>query len=193
MDDMDLKLLKQNIKAETETCSAFKFQIPKRNWFKQYRNGISGIACLAVAALLPTLMALEMEQIAVTPYNLGVITFTVILTLYCLVKGIFTLLFQVKETEFGTSVHQYLITNAYNHLYFVYEKMVWLGGLLPLLLATLPSFIGLSGSTLYWVIASIFYVVAVLSRSRPLWRKMNQIKAEIKQLNNQQINTYNHE
>jgi hypothetical protein len=184
MNDMDLTLLKKDIKAEMETGASFSFQQPKRNWFKQHRNGISGIICLVVAVLLPTLMTLEMKHIALTPYNLGVITFTVVITLYCLVKGIFTLLFQAKETKYGTSVHQYLITNAYNRLYFVYERMVWLWALLPILLAALPSFIGLSNNIAYWVIASVIYIVALLSFSRPLWRKMKQIKAEIKQFNN---------
>ena len=178
---MDLTLLKQDIKAEAG--SDFSISLPKRSWFKQHRNGISGVVCLAVAVLLPTLLMLQMKQLAFTSYNLGVITYTVVFTLYCLVKGIFTLLFQAKETEFGTSVHQYLITNAYNRLYFVYEKMVWLWFLAPVLLATFPSFLGLNGNMTYWIIASIVYLVALVSFSRPLWRRMKQLKEEIHQLN----------
>ena len=181
MNDMDLTLLKQDIKAEMSTD--FSFSLPTRSWLKQHRNGISGIVCLAVAVLLPTLLVTQMKQIALTPHNLGVITFTVVLAWYCLVKGIFTLLFQAKETEFGTSVHQYLITNAYNRLYFVYEKMVWLWFLAPVLLATFPSFLGLNGNMTYWIIASIVYLLALVSFSRPLWRKMKQLKEEINQLN----------
>ena len=183
MNDMDLTLLKQDIK--TETGYDFSIRLPQKTWFKQHRNGISGIVCLAVAVLLPTLLVLQMKQITLTPYNLGIITFTVVLAWYCLLKGIFTLLYQAKESEYGTSVHQYLITNAYNRLFFVYERMVWLWFLTPVLLATLPSFLGLNNSIAYWSIAFVIYIVALLSFSRPLWRKMKRIKAEIKQLNNQ--------
>lgn len=181
MNDMDLTLLKQDIKAETGYD--FSISFPKRSWLKQHRNGISGIVCLALAVLLPSLLVLQMKQIVLSPYNFGIITFTVVLAWYCLVRGIFTLLFQAKETEFGTSVHQYLITNAYNRLYFVYERMVWLWFLTPVLLATLPSFLGLYDSMIYWIIASIIYLVALASFSRPLWRKMKQLKEEINQLN----------
>ncbi len=173
--------MKQDIKAET--CYDFSISFPKKSWLKQHRNGISGIVCLAVAVLLPTLLVLQMKQIVLSPYNLGIITFTVVLAWYCLVKGIFTLLFQAKETEFGTNVHQYLIINAYNRLYFVYERMVWLWFLSPVLLATLPSFLGLYDSMIYWIITSIVYLVALASFSRPLWRKMKQLKEEIYQLN----------
>ena len=82
-----------------------------------------------------------------------------------------------------TNEQQFLITHAYNRLYFVYERMVWLWFLAPVLLATLPSFLGLYGSMTYWIIASIVYLVALASFSRPLWRKMKQLKEEIHQLN----------
>ena len=181
MNDMDLSLLKRDIKAETGYD--FSISLPKRSWLKQHRNGFSGIVCLAVAVLLPTLLVTQMKQIASMPHNLGVITFTVVLAWYCLVKGIFTLLFQAKEIEFGISVHKHLITSAYNRLYFVYEKMVWMWFLAPILLATLPSFLGLNSSMTYWIITSIVYLVALASFSRPLWRKMKQLKEEIHQLN----------
>lgn len=129
-------------------------------------------------------MVLQLRQILLTPYNFGIVTVIMVLSLYCLVKGIFTLLFQSKETEFGTSVHQYLITNSYNRLYFVYERMVWLWILFPVLLATLPSFIGLKNSMTYWIIAVSLYIVALLSFGRPQWHKMKQLKEEINQLDN---------
>lgn len=143
MNDKNLTLLKQDIINEAKTDSDLSFRLPPRSWFEQRKNGISGVVCLVVAILLPALMVLQLRQILLTPYNFGIVTVIMVLSLYCLVKGIFTLLFQSKETEFGTSVHQYLITNSYNRLYFVYERMVWLWILFPVLLATLPSFIGL--------------------------------------------------
>ena len=114
MNDMDLTLLKQDIKAETGYD--FSISFPKRSWFKQHRNGISGIVCLALAVLLPTLLVLQMKQIVLSPYNFGIITFTVVLAWYCLVRGIFTLLFQAKETEFGTSIHPTLFRLRENGL-----------------------------------------------------------------------------
>ena len=162
MNDKNLTLLKQNIISEAKIDSDLSFRLPPRSWFKQHKNGISGVVCLVVAILLPTLMVLQLKQILLTPYNFGIVTVIMVLSLYCLVKGIFTLLFQSKETEFGTSVHQYLITNSYNRLYFVYERMVWLRILFPVLLATLPSFIGLKNSMTYWIIAVSLYIVALL-------------------------------
>jgi hypothetical protein len=184
MNDKNLTLLKQNIINEAKIDSDLSFRLPPRSWFKQHKNGISGVVCLVVAILLPTLMVLQLKQILLTPYNFGIVTVIMVLSLYCLVKGIFTLLFQSKETEFGTSVHQYLIINSYNRLYFVYERMVWLWILFPVLLATLPSFIGLKNSMTYWIIAVSLYIVALLSFGRPQWRKMKQLKEEINQLDN---------
>lgn len=184
MNDKNFTLLKQDIINEAKTDSDLSFRLPPRSWFKQYKNGISGVVCLVVAILLSTLMVLQLKQILLTPYNFGIVTVIMVLSLYCLVKGIFTLLFQSKETEFGTSVHQYLITNSYNRLYFVYERMVWLWILFPVLLATLPSFIGLKNSMTYWIIAVSLYIVALLSFGRPQWRKMKQLKEEINQLDN---------
>jgi hypothetical protein len=184
MNDKDLTLLKQDIINEAKTDSDLSFSLPQRSWFKRHKNGISGIVCLVVAILLPTLMVLQLKQILLTPYNFGIVTVIMVLSLYCLVKGIFTLLFQSKETEFGTSVHQYLITNSYNRLYFVYERMVWLWILLPVLLITLPSIIGLNKSATYWIIAASLYIVSLLSFGRPQWRKMKQLKEEINQLDN---------
>ena len=123
-----------------------------------------------------------MKQIVLTPCNLLSITITVVLAWYCLVKGFFTQLFQVKETGFGAYVHQHLITHAYNQLYFVYERMVWLWFLAPVLLATPPSFLGLNDSMAYWIIASIIYLLAFASFNRLLWSKMKQLKHEIQQL-----------
>lgn len=184
MNDKDLTLLKQDIINEAKADSDLSFRLPQRSWFKQRKNGISGIVCLVVAIMLPILMALQLKQIALTPYNFGIATVIIVLSLYCFVKGIFTLLFQSKETEFGTSVYHYLITNAYNRLYFVYERMVWLWILLPILLAILPSIIGLNNSATYWIIAVSLYIVALLSFGRPQWRKMKQLKEEINQLDN---------
>ena len=184
MNDKDLTLLKQDIINEAKADSDLSFRLPQRSWFKQHKNGISGIACLVVAIMLPFLMALQLKQILLTSYNLSIVTVTVVLSLYCLVKGIFTLLFQSKETEFGTSVHQYLITNAYNRLYFVYERMVWLWIFLPILLFILPSIIGLNNSATYWIIAASLYIVTLLSFGRPQWRKIKQLKEEINQLDN---------
>ena len=161
MNDKNLTLLKQNIINEAKIDSDLSFRLPPRSWFKQHKNGISGVVCLVVAILLPTLMVLQLKQILLTPYNFGIVTVIMVLSLYCLVKGIFTLLFQSKESEFGTSVHQYLITNSYNRLYFVYERMVWLWILFPVLLATLPSFIGLKNSMTYWIIAVSLYIVVL--------------------------------
>ena len=184
MNDKNLTLLKQDIINETKTDSVLSFRLPQRSWFKQYKNEISGIVCLVVAIMLPILMALQLNQILLTPYNFGIVTFIIVLSLYCLMKGIFTLLYQSKETEFGASVHQYLITNVYNRLYFVYERMVWLWILLPVLLVTLPSFIGIKNSMTYWIIATSLYIVALLSFGRPQWHKMKQLKEEINQLDN---------
>lgn len=105
---------------------------------------------------------MQMKQIVLTPYNLWSITITVVLAWYCLVKGFFTQLFQAKETGFGAYVHQYLITHAYNQLYFVYERMVWLWFMAPVLLATPPSFLGLNDSTAYWILSRGIGLVGVV-------------------------------
>ena len=179
MEDRDLKLLREDIRTETIRKGSLPIPLQKKQWLKRHRNGISGVVCILLSGLLPFLLWQQASS-----KNFFWLSFVIVVfAIYCLVKGIFTLLFHAKENQLGTGVHQYLLANAYNRLYFIYEKMVWLWFLLPLTIAMLSVFIPLNKNSIYWLLICGIYSAVLLCSSRPLWRRMRQVREEIKQLN----------
>ena len=156
----------------------------RKSWLSRHRNGLSGVACLVAAVVLVVGWVGRMGQPSLSFYESSVRCSVLIIALYCLVKGVFTLVFQARENEFDASVHQSLIKDAYNRLYFVCEKMVWLWVLLPALLVAVPMLFGVEGGhrNTYWLVAAAVFIVVVAVFSPPLLRKLKQLKQEIKQL-----------
>ena len=107
----------------------------------QYQNGISGCASLLAGVLLLAVLVLEAKEAIITGSNLTVWIAALIISLYCLTKGVFTLFFYRKERRFEASVHQYAILSVHNQLFFLYERMLWLWLLLPILIGTAPTVI----------------------------------------------------
>ncbi len=179
MEDLDLKVLKEDIRMETIREDNLYIPLQKKKWLQRHQNGLSGVACIILSVLLPFLLWMQTNS-----KNFFWLSFVIVVfSIYCLVKGIFTLLFHAKEIQLGTGVHQYLLANAYNRLYFIHEKMVWLWFLLPLAIATLSIITPLNKNSLYWLLVSGIYSVVLLCSSRPLWRRMRQVREEIKKLN----------
>ena len=157
------------------------------NRLSRHKNGISGCACLLAGVLLLAVLVLEAKEAIITGSNLTVWIAALIISLYCLTKGVFTLFFYRKERRFEASVHQYAILSVHNQLFFLYERMLWLWLLLPILIGTAPTVIYLLsgqniGTTAYRLTSAILYVTLLLVCSRPLFRKYRRLRKELEEI-----------
>ena len=137
--------------------------------------------------LLLAVLVLETKEAIITGSNLTVWIAALIISLYCLTKGVFTLFFYRKERRFEASVHQYAILSVHNQLFFLYERMLWLWLLLPILIGTAPTVIYLLsgqniGTTAYRLTSAILYVTLLLVCSRPLFRKYRRLRKELEEI-----------
>lgn len=180
-------MMKQSINEDVDV-SEMKL-LKQKSWLARHVNAVSGVACLVVAIVLFVVWIGHMKEPSLSFYETSVRIAVLVIALYCLLKGVFTLVFHAKTSAFEAPVHQFAITEAYNRLYFVYERMVWLWVLAPALLAVVPALFGMTGGArkTYAFVALAAFVVLLLAFGRPLARKRRQLKREImqlKQLNN---------
>ena len=110
-----------------------------------------------------------------------IVVITVIIAIFCLVKGIFTLLFYFKEKKYDVSVNKFIIQELYNQLYFIYERLFWLWLMIPLILLVLP-FICANILRFYLFLIPIVVIVEI-SLSRKIIKRYTNIKREINLIN----------
>ena len=188
MMNKELNILKRTVwDAESSPLSPAKLQVGRGPRLSQHQNGISGCASLLAGVLLLAVLVLEAKEAIITGSNLTVWIAALIISLYCLTKGIFTLFFYFKERRFEASVHQYAILSIHNQLFFLYERMLWLWLLLPILIGTVPTVIYLLsgqniGTTAYRLTSAILYVTLLLVCSRPLFRKYRRLRKELEEI-----------
>ena len=159
--------------------------IPKRkSWLARHVNAVSGLVCIVAAIALFIGWIGRMRQPSLSFYETSVRLAVLVIALYCLMKGVFTLAFHLKERKFDVSVHQFLIGETYNRIYFVYERMVWLWVLLPALLVVVPALFGIATNygSYYWLVAAVVFIIMVLAFSPLLVRQLKRLKQEIKSL-----------
>lgn len=184
----ELNILKRTVwDAESSPLSPAKLQVGRGPRLSQHQNGISGCASLLAGALLLAIMISETKEAIITGSNLAVWIAALIIAFYCLTKGIFTLFFYFKERRFEASVHQYAILSIHNQLFFLYERMLWLWLLLPILIGTVPTVIYLLsgqniGTTAYWFTSVVLYATLLLVCSHPLLRKYRQLRKELEEI-----------
>lgn len=184
----ELNILKRTVwDAESSPLSPAKQQVGRGPRLSQHQNGISGCASLLAGVLLLAVLVLETKEAIITGSNLTVWIAALIISLYCLTKGVFTLFFYRKERRFEASVHQYAILSVHNQLFFLYERMLWLWLLLPILIGTAPTVIYLLsgqniGTTAYRLTSAILYVTLLLVCSRPLFRKYRRLRKELEEI-----------
>lgn len=163
----------------------------KRKWtFRDYNYLIQGTVCVLTAFLLLSIIILKIKQIDIYIANI-VLSFCILLiATFCLTKGIYTIIFHFRKSEFSKSVCQHLLSHAYNQLYFTYERMLWLWFLAPVLLVSFPLITSQLIVVSNWIIIIYFvisggYVVLLLVFSKSLWQKKSFWKREIGQLSNE--------
>lgn len=157
------------------------------NRLSRHKNGISGCACLLAGVLLLAVLVLKAKDAIITGNNLTVWIASLIIALYSLSKGVFTLLFYRKERRFEVSVHQYAILVVHNQLLFLYERMLWLWLLLPVLIGTVPAIISLLngqniGTMVYWFASAVVYVTLLLVCNPLLFRKYRRLRKELEEI-----------
>lgn len=157
------------------------------NRLSRHKNCLSGCACLLAGVLLLAVLVLEAKEAIITGSNLTVWIASLMIALYSLSKGVFTLLFYRKERRFEISVHQYAILVVHNQLFFLYERMLWLWLLLPVLIGTMPAIISLLngqniGTTVYWFASAVVYVTLLLVCNPLLFRKYRRLRKELEEI-----------
>ena len=163
----------------------------KRKWtFRDYNYLIQGTVCVLTAFLLLSIVILKIKQMEIHIANI-VFSFCILLiATFCLTKGIYTIIFHFRKSEFSKSVCQHLLSHAYNQLYFTYERMLWLWFLAPVLLVSFPLItsqliIVSDWLTIIYFIILVIYGVLLWVFSKPLWRKKSFWKNEINRLSNE--------
>lgn len=163
----------------------------KRKWtFREYNYLIQGFVCVLTAFLLLSIIILKIKQMEIHIANI-VLSFCILLiATFCLTKGIYTIIFHFRKSEFSKSVGQHLLSHAYNQLYFTYERMLWLWLLAPVLLVTFPliaswSIVANTWLTIVYFVISVVYGILLWVFSKSLWRKKSFWKNEINRLSNE--------
>ena len=142
---------------------------------------------MLAALLLFLITIIKTKQIELHVDNIVLLFCILLIATYCLSKGIYTIIFHFRNNEFSKSVCQHLISDAYNRLYFTYERMLWLWFLAPVLLISFPvilnQFIFVSNwFTIIYFVILVVYGVLLLVFSKSLWRKRDFWKNEINRL-----------
>ena len=171
-----------------EKVSWYDFHARMR-WMKQYRNCIDGALCVAASLFLVVSLAF-LGNDAISNYCL-VSGLVVVIALYALVRGVFTLAFGLKENDLGLSVYQHIRVELYNQLFYVYEKMLWLWMMLPLLIVASTFVFSkyLEGIKWIYVVIGIVYVVLLAVFSKTLIRKRRHLRKRIKEIENDLVET----
>lgn len=108
------------------------------SWKRQlsyYRNHIEAVICFlssVLVAIISVQICIENDPISKKITFIYMLGF--IISLYALVKGIFTLIFAIEKNRLHESVSKYALILLKNELYHIYERFLWLWVLAPICL-----------------------------------------------------------
>ena len=153
-------------------------------WLNDHKKGVSGMICIAVAVVL--LVSLVSFGWSVCVASVG----AVFLAVYAFVRGAFTIVFDLKENNLGEPVYQRVLIDLYNQLFFVYEKMLWVWALLPIIVIGCLLFIEdlVARKWIVVVIGSIS-IVLIAVFSKQLIRKRRYLCKRIKDIEKDLVKT----
>ena len=106
--------------------------VREKTWFAENRTAIDGVLCIMVGMLLLIVMMLKWTFLSGNGIATCLLLF--LIAVYALVKGVFTMLFFRDKRRLDEEVNKFILCNLKNRLYFVYERMLWLWGVLPAVL-----------------------------------------------------------
>ena len=160
----------------------------KKKWkVGKHIHLIQGTVCVLTAFLLFLIIVVKIKQLAFNFSDLALSFSILLIATFCLTKGIYTLIFYFRESELSQSVCQFLLSNAYNQLYFTYERMLWLWVLTPVLIIAFPVFVKHYMVVSNWF-TSVYYLIVLaygvllLLFSKSLCHKKRYWKNEIDRL-----------
>lgn len=188
LDELKEGWQKYNERINNQSNGFNRIIVRKKSWIVQNKIALNGIICIAAALLLFILLFRHISRIEIER-NLAMIICCSIIGIYTFVKGIFTLLYFRAINKTDNEVHQFMLKNLNNQLFFVYEQMLWLWGLLPSILLLLPviivQFIPVQEGfyRVYFISIGIIYLTTVLVFSGILCKKRKKIISEIKEAN----------
>ncbi len=162
---------------------------PYVRWFKKHKNGVNGTICICVAlVLLVSLAVLKSKMASSNPMlPLSVI----IIAVYAFVRGVFTIVFDFRENNFGVPVYQNIRIALYNQLFFVYERMLWIWFILPVIIVGVLVFIE-DLEMRKWVVIMVgsiellllaLFSKRLLQKHRKLRNKINRIEQDLVEKN----------
>lgn len=173
--------LKESINYADNYDNDISISLARRSFLYKNKNAISGIMCILLFIILSVVLLTRISSLQFVMRDIIIVVITVIIAIFCLVKGIFTLLFYFKEKKYDVSVNKFIIQELYNQLYFIYERLFWLWLMIPLILLVLP-FICASILRFYLFLIPIVVIVEI-SLSRKIIKRYTNIKREINMIN----------
>ena len=161
---------------------------PYISWLKKHKNGIDGAICIVVALVL--LVSLAIHGCRGTSNNDAVSVVTILIALYALTRGVFTMVLDFRENDLGLSVYRHVCIELYNQLFFVYERMFWIWALLPCMTACCWFIVG-DEETRKWIVVviGVISVVSIAVFTKPLIRKHRCLRKRIKEIENDLVKT----
>ncbi len=161
--------------------------IPQKSWIQRNIIAVEGVLSIIVAVFLIFMLIVQKTDVVDTK-NLIIYICWFIISIYTLVKGIYTIFFFINMSKLDMESSKFLRNSLKNQLYFVYEKLTWLWLLIPLIIITIPFFIAKFITTpqgtlfVYSLIVSILYLITLLVFSKILWQKKQEIISEMKKI-----------
>ncbi|MGI6718068.1 MAG: hypothetical protein ACOX4D_02805 [Bacteroidales bacterium] len=158
-----------------------------KSWFKRNRVAIEGILCIILSLFLIVMLFIQNFNF-INLSTLFLYASWFIIAIYTLIKGIFSILFFIKSCKLSTETSKFILIHLKNQLYLVYEKMIWLWLLLPLIIIIFPfiilKFFTLRKDTIliYAISTGICYLIALLVFSKSLWNKRKRILTKIQEI-----------
>ena len=184
----NLETLRKSIEIMDESQIGSQTPPLKKKWeVGKHIHLIQGTVCVLASFFLLWIIIVKIKQLAFYFSDLVLLFCTLLVAIFCLTKGIYTLIFYFRKSELSQSVCQFLLSNAYNQLYFTYERMLWLWVLTPVLIIAFPVFakhyIVVSNwfTSVYFLIV-LAYGVLLLLFSKSLCHKKRYWKNEIDRL-----------
>ncbi len=187
LEELKSKWKKYNTETYNNEDAGNLIIITHKSWIKRNIVALEGILSVIVSiSLIFTLFKQKTDLIGSKNLIIHICWF--IISIYTLVKGIYTLIFFIDINKLDMESSKFLRNNLKNQLYFVYEKLTWLWFLIPIIIITLPfivkQFLIISQKTIiiYSLIISVFYLITLLIFSKILLKKKHNIISKIKKI-----------
>ena len=157
-------------------------------WLKKHGNSINGAICIAIAlVLLVTLVIYGCRG----NINHGVVSVvTMLIAMYAFTRGLFTMVLGFKENDLGLSVYKHVRIELYNKLFFVYERMLWIWVLLPVITICSWYVVEIEDWRKWGIVVMGSISIVLMSVfTQPLIRKSRCLRKRIKEIENDLVET----